>query len=399
MWPILSAEQQYEKASNVLIGPALSDDSDGHFDFNFRRWDSSFRQVNATEWLIFDKIKLTQLPLENEEQEDGDYVDHKEGFIYRIKELEDHEERPTNTTSIPLEGPVRPRRAISYSMNFCYLIGSSGSLNFMPAKADENHPNHHAWAHENIEYVEKKGPEHFRTPRVIYHTEFEGKYAIMTETFGTPILERPFPVKFLNRLLDQIAKAVGEMAQWEESEVQGVGKKDIQWYMFEWVPSTIFVKGKRASGYVQKYLKKKGFDMEPCGFLNAHMRLCDISLDEDYNLVGFDNWMECAFVPKGYITSYVLDRVDHTAPPCDLKWDLRELILGLRRQGTARLTKSLANEGLPNQSECFMEVLLDDNALRATYMQHWQLCIPRWSTSFLFPDNNRHFRPEVFPNE
>ncbi|RMJ14227.1 hypothetical protein BHE90_003304 [Fusarium euwallaceae] len=398
---MLSLDEQRERVSMTLIKPVPPTvvDFQEHLDFGLKRWGPSFRKINASSWIIFGKIILTQLPLGETKEEPNDYVDHEEGFIYRIRELRDGEARPTKTTSIPNDGPVRPRRALHNGLAVEYLIGSTGSLKFMPAKADTEHVNHHAWEHENIEYVEKQGPKHFRIPRVLYHTEFEGKYVILTERVGTSVFDRPIPVKFLGRVLDQIAKAVSEMARWEAPSVQGVNGKDVQFYIFEHVIQDVFHKGKRASGYAHKYFAEKGFNMSPCGFLNGHIGLGDVGLDQDFNLVGFNNWDECAFVPKGYITSYVLDRIDHVSRPGDLKWEMSTLVKARQRQGFASLFMNLVSQGLPNEIECFKNVLNDQDAFWARHRERWELNLPHGEMGFIFPDNNPHFRPEVFPKE
>ncbi|RSL82076.1 hypothetical protein CEP51_005390 [Fusarium floridanum] len=398
---MLTREEQYEKASVALIRPLppSADPFEPYFKFFLKRWDTSFRQINASSWLIFGKAILTQLPLTETKEEPNDYVDHEEGFIYRIRELSEGEARPTKTTSIPGQGPVRPRRALYQGMYFEYLIGSAGSLKFMPFKADAQHVNHHAWEHENIEYVAKQGPKHFRIPRVLYHAEFGGKYAILTERVGTSVFDRPIPAKFLGRVLGQIAKAVGEMARWEAPSVQGVNGKDIQNFIFENVPQPIFPKGQRASGFAEKYLAKKGFNISPCGFLNGHIKLSDIGLDQDFNLVGFNTWCECAFVPKGFITSYAMNRADYVSRPRRYEWEMPTIFEGLKRQGSARMFLNLLGQGLPDEIECFDEILLDENAFRATHRERWELKLPHGEMGFIFPDNNPHFRPEVFPGE
>lgn len=395
---MLTIEEQRERASMALIRPVPSSDNfKWHFNHALERWDPSFRKINASSWIIFDKAILTQLPLRETKEESNDYVDRNEGFIYRIRELGDDEARPTTTTSIPDRGPVRPRHAIHPGQYFEYLIGSSGSLKFMPAKADAKHVNHHAWEHENIEYAAKQGPKHFRIPRVIYHTELEGKYSILTERVGTSVFDRPMPVKFLKRLLGQITKAVGEMARWEAPLVQGVKGKGIQWWIFEHVIDTIYSEGHRASDRVQDYLASKGFNMSPCGFLNGHIGLGDVGLDQDFNLVGFNTWMECAFVPKGYIASYVLDRIDYVSRSGDPVWELPSLLKAERRQGAASLFLNLISQGLPNEIECFDKVIDDENAIRATHKERLERKVP-WKRGFIFPDEDPDFRPEIFPN-
>ncbi|EEU45633.1 uncharacterized protein NECHADRAFT_80729 [Fusarium vanettenii 77-13-4] len=395
---MLTMERHLERLFMDLIEPKpMSGNFKWHFDFGLKRWDSSFRQINASSWLIFNKAILTQLPLEETKEEPNDYVDRKEGFIYRIRELGDDEARPNTTTSIPDQGPVRPRRAVYPGLYFEYLIGSAGSLKFMPAKADAEHVNHHAREHENIEYAAQQGPKHFRIPRVIYHAEFEYKYAILTERVGTSVFDEPMPAKFLKRLLGQIAKAVGEMAKWEAPLVQGVKGKDIQWWMFEHVISTIYSNGHRASDRVQEYLAGKGFNMSPCGFLNGHIGLGDVGLDQDFNLVGFNTWMDCAFVPKGYIASYVLDRIDYVSRPGDPQWELPTLLEASQRQGYASLFLNLVSQGLPNEIECFDKVLNDEHAIRARHLERRQRKLP-WTKGFMFPENDPDFRPETFPN-
>lgn len=395
---MLTLEEQRERALNALIRPMpASDNFEWHFQSNMKRWDPSFRQINASSWIIFNKAILTQLPLGETKEEPNDYVDHKEGFIYRIRELRDDEARPTKTTSIPRQGPVRPRHTFCNGLYFEYLIGSSGSLKFMPAKADPGHVNHHAWEHENIEYVASQGPKHFRIPRVLYHTAFEGKYSIFTERVGTSVFDRPIPVKFLDRLLAQICKAVGEMARWEAPSVQGVNGKDTQWWTFEWVIKTIYSEGHRTSDRVHDYLAAKGFNMSPCGFLNGHIELADVGLDQDFNLVGFNTWSECTFVPKGYITSYVLNTMDHfSRPGGHLAYNLPAFVDAERRQAAASLFMNLFSQGLPNEIECFKRVLEDERALRETHKERHDLKAP-WVRGFIHPDNDPDFRPEIFP--
>ncbi|KAL2686960.1 hypothetical protein Neosp_004507 [[Neocosmospora] mangrovei] len=397
---MLTMEEQLERASMALITP-FQWHWDGNFewlhDLDLKNWDSSFRQINASSWIIFDKAILTQLPLKETKEEPNDYVDRKEGFIYRIRELGDDEARPNTTTSIPDQGPVRPdHHAVHPGQYFEYLIGSAGSLKFMPAKADAEHVNHHAWEHENIEYAAKQGPKHFRIPRVIYHTEFEYKYAILTERVGTSLFDKPMPAKFLKRLLGQITKAVGEMSRWEAPLVQGVKGKDIQGWIFHHVIDNIYSEGHRASDRVQEYLAGKGFNMSPCGFLNGNIRLGDVGLDQDFNLVGFNTWTDCAFVPKGYIASYVLDRTDYVSRPGDPARELPELLEASQRQGYASLFLNLVSQGLPNEIECFDKVLNDEHAIRARQSERRQRKLP-WTKGFIFPENDPQFRPETFP--
>lgn len=386
-------KKQYDRTVETLITPVRC-----NFPDPSRQWRSSFRQIDSSSWIIFNKAILTQLPLGQTKEGPNDYVDHKEGFIYRIRELGDDEARPATTTGIPNTGPVRPNPLAWRPMYLEYRVGSTGCLKFMPAKADANHVNHHALEHENIEFAAEQGPKHFRVPRVVYHIEAEGKYSILTERVGTPVLDRPIPTKFLMRLWGQVAKAVAEMAQWEAPSVQGVNGKDIQWRIVEHVVWTAFSTGRRASDCAQEYLAGKGFTMSPCGFLNGDTGLGDVGLDQDFNLVGFNTWRECAFVPKGYIMPFVLYSMDFVAPR-EHPLELPSLKDGLRRVGTACITSKMIEEGLPDETGSFYEVLLEEKALGATYRQRWENGMPGHKALWMFPDNDPDYRPEIYDEE
>ncbi|RSL39161.1 hypothetical protein CEP53_014271 [Fusarium sp. AF-6] len=392
-------KEQYDLAMETLIRPVqyTSDDLKRYIDLHLKQWASSFRQINASSWIIFNKAILTQLPLSKTDEEPNDYVDRNEGFIYRIRELGDDEARPAKTTRIPDKGPVRPNYRAWEPLYVEYNVGSTGCLKFVPAKADATHVNHHALEHENIEYVSKQGPKHFRVPRVVYHIEFEGKYSILTERVGTPVLDRPIPFRFLTRLLSQIAEAVAEMARWEAPSIQSVNGKDVQWWIFEHVILDIFAEGKRASNYLQEYLGGKGFTLSPCGFLNGHTGLRDVGLDEDFNLVGFNNWGQCAFVPKGYIMPFVLYNMDAFGPPVDPKV-LPALTQALWRTGMASMTCKMIKGGLSDETESFSTLLSEQIAIRARHQEREKLGLP-WRRGWLFPDNDPDYRPEIYDAE
>ncbi|KAM5341937.1 hypothetical protein ACJ41O_014968 [Fusarium nematophilum] len=301
-----------------------------HISYFKERFGASFQQIDDSSWIIFNKAILKRLLLSETEPLASDYVDEADGCLYRVQELEDHEERPRQTTMIPDDGPVRPEYRIWRPDHVEYSIGSAGRLKISTARSPNT-----AREHENLAYAASKNPS-FRTPRALYHADDgDGRYAILVEAVGHRLHDpaRPFPKPsdYL-RLRDRIMDALAEMAGWEAPKFGGVGGKDVTFLpFFSHLPAAAWedaltkeevgkarehrgilpddcpsssLAPKPVRSYcdcIEEFLGDQGFDMSRFAFLNAEMDDRSIAVDKDNNFLGFNDWGHCAFVPRGYI--------------------------------------------------------------------------------------------------
>lgn len=133
------------------------------------KWHHALQVIDESSWLILNKAVMTRLPLtETQEIMPNDYVDKSEGFVYRIRELQDHEERPQATAHLPQDGPVQLDPVYITCNQFNYFVGSLGYLKFWNIE-----PGGTAREHENLAYVASRNPATFRVPKVLWLTKLE----------------------------------------------------------------------------------------------------------------------------------------------------------------------------------------------------------------------------------
>ncbi|KAH7171434.1 hypothetical protein EDB81DRAFT_623176, partial [Dactylonectria macrodidyma] len=269
------------------------------------RWCHAFQQIDDSSWIILNNMILKQLPLAGTEQLPNDYVDKAKGFIYRLNEIQKDEEMPKVTTQVPNLGSVQADYEC-WHLNFCeYYIGSTARIKIMSALSP-----HTAREHENIAYAASKNPS-FRLPQVLSHGERDGMYFILTDMPGIPRhrSSKSFTFGSEMRMRRQLIDIVAEISQWEGPSFGGVGGKQITRSRAFWnlMPSELLDTDLTPTDSVALFLKKSGFDMNDCRFLNASMRHGNHLVDDDLNFVGFRDWDHCAFVPRGFITPHVLE--------------------------------------------------------------------------------------------
>ncbi|KAM0435851.1 hypothetical protein ACHAPT_002742 [Fusarium lateritium] len=93
------------------------------------------------------------------------------------------------------------------------------------------------------------------------------------------------PGKFTRRFLGRSEEAVADMASRKAPSVQGANGTDVYKRIFEHIINSVFPlkEGQKAS-------RQDGLTMSACGFVNGEVGLMQMVLDEDLNIVGFNDW-------------------------------------------------------------------------------------------------------------
>jgi hypothetical protein len=305
-----------------------------------RSWHGVVRKISSNVWIADGKLIVTftrSIP------RSGAYLADL-GFsgFWSFRDVRSTDELPTST---PLTTPdmIAMNTDATYDGDHGYWrVGSVAVIkikHFEPGYWLER-----TREHTTINYVRQQSPS-FAVPEVIHHLEYEGGYILVTTRLG----EQASPHR-LNASLEarmnlqrQIVDAIVEMAAWKGTAVAGVDGGDHP----DWA---LFVGLQRDHKSGPAVLQDLGVDCTEPVFYNGQIDHLGVVVNDRYELVGFQDWDECGFVPRAWIIFRTIEVPNGLTPVLS---NLAVFSNVIRRTGLVSMCLELRDRGFPNEVHKF----------------------------------------------
>jgi serine/threonine protein kinase len=287
----------------------------------------SIREVNASTWLIGDKIILSRQALSSSGPSWGDEY----YSFYTVSDVSS----PPPSKPLPANSDIRK----------IYDAGDVAAVWFIGdavCKIKIVEPNS-TREHVTLGFLRNQASISFAVPKVYYHAEYDGRYYIIISRISGETLAAAWPnldEVTKQRCVGRIAQICNELSVWTGESICGVDGR--------YLSDQYLTKGKPPNISPQHLLgtcKKVGMDCSKLVFYHCDLGPGNIILNAAQEICGIIDWEVAGFVPIEWIRTKF-----RVSGGMDLPGEDQDSRVDWRR----RVQKYMEKEGLPDVAEVWM---------------------------------------------